>query len=116
MVSVLGKEDDARYELKDNLADQLNFRTVDYLPGEVTLAENPFLSNCNIAAWEDSHHFAILKKMGFALKEIQETKEYMHAFLAVHDSKEYYLHSAWDMELYKLQNAYINLKKMVFKE
>ncbi len=119
MVCVLDKENEARKKLKDDLAAPLGFPQVRYFPGELSTAypfptEYPF--PINAASMEHSRHAAILKKMGFALKEIEETKEYMRAFLAVHNSKRIYLHSAWDMEMHKLQSAYVNLKKKALSE
>jgi hypothetical protein len=119
MVSVLDKENEARKKLKDDLAAPLGFPHVRYFPGEISTTypiptAHPF--PINAASMEHSRHAAILKKMGFALKEIEETKEYMHAFITVHKSKNIYLHSAWDMEMYKLQSAYVNLKKKVLSE
>jgi hypothetical protein len=112
MIKSMVAEEDARKELKLRLAVLLHHTTVHYLPGEIHWTRDPYYKHRQ--ALEESHHAPILKKMGFALKEISETKEYMRAFLTAHEAEETYLHSAWDMEMYKLQNAYVNLKKKVF--
>ena len=70
----------------------------------------------SIQAQLESPHGDILQLLGTALREIDETKVYMTAFLSSHITKETFLHSAWDMEMYKLQNAYTNLKKKVLQD
>jgi hypothetical protein len=112
MIKSMVAEEDARKKLKLYVAVLLHLSIVHYLPGEVHWTQDPYYKHRQ--ALEESHHVPILKKMGFALKEIDETKEYMRGFLTAHEAKEHYLHSAWDMEMYKLQNAYVNLKKKVF--
>ena len=79
-------------------------------PGYIGHGEN------SIQAQSESPHGDILQLLGTALREIDETKVHMKAFLASHISKETFLHSVWDMEMYKLQNAYTNLKKKVLED
>lgn len=56
----------------------------------------------------------VIVKLGIALREIDEIKESIRTFIQHHKDNDYYLWSVWDMELYKLQNAYTHFQKSVF--
>jgi hypothetical protein len=113
MRSALEEEEHRRYKLKNQIALMIKCDDVDNLPNE---EQGSIGDEKNIQAQLESPHGDILKRMGTALREIDETKVYMTAFLSSHITKETFLHSAWDMEMYKLQNAYTILKKRVLQD
>jgi hypothetical protein len=58
----------------------------------------------------------LIKKLGIALREIEETKQSIRDYMRIHEEDDYYLWSVWDMEMYKMQNAYTTLKKKVLSD
>jgi hypothetical protein len=114
MQGALDAEDYRRSNLKAQISLLIKLDYLLFLPNE----EESYIGHGKntIQAMVDSPPGVILQRMGTALREIEETKEYMKAFLTSHIHKETFLHSVWDMEMYKLQNAYTNLKKKVLQD
>lgn len=88
-----------------------HFQFIDYdFPNEHAAVSN----NTVLSFGHGNPDTILIGKMGTALREIEETKDSIRAFMTLNEDSDYYLWSVWDMEMHKLQNAYTTLKKKVF--
>ncbi len=106
-------EDGHRHDFKYNLGRDLENR-VYYLPDEQSHDNQG--SVCFGPSFVAASPDAIFPKFGRALREIDCTLNHMQQFMDANAQATHILISAWDMEIYKLQNLCTNLKKEVLKD
>lgn len=113
MSTVRNQEEGQRYDFKYNLGKILENR-VYHLPDEQSHDHQG--SVCSGPSFVAASPDAIFPKFGRALREIDYTKSHMQQFMDANAQATHVLLSAWDMEMYKLQNLCTNLKKEVLKD
>jgi hypothetical protein len=114
MSMVKNKEDGDRYAFKYELGTILDNNRVYYLPDEQSHDNQG--SVCFGPSFVAASPDAIFPKFGRALREIDCTLNHMQQFMDANAQATHILISAWDMEIYKLQNLCTNLKKEVLKD
>jgi hypothetical protein len=107
--TIKDREDGHRHDFKYNLGRDLENR-VYYLPDEQSHDHQGSVCKGSFAA---ASPLAIYPKFGRALREIDCTKNHMQQFVDANAQETHILISAFDMEMYKLQNLCTNLKKEV---
>jgi len=113
MSAVKKKEGDDRYAFKYDLGKILDNR-VYYLPDEKSHDNQG--SVCSGPSFVAASPDEIFLRFGRALREIDNTLSHMQQFMDANAQETHVLISAFDMELYKLQNLCTNLKKEVLND
>ena len=110
MSAVRNQEEGHRHAFKNDLGKILGTK-VYYMPCEESHGdEGSYSSGFSVGITE-----AMFPKFGRALREIDCTLTHMQQFICCNAEETHVLISAWDMEMYKLQNLCTNLKKELLK-